>query len=259
MRTLWDLIDPLLERLVPARPPAPPAPEPAPPPVPAPPARPVRRPPQRDGPADPAGQKPRAPRRRKPPAPRPEAGRPPEVAGAATLLVPDAPAPEIKPRRRARAAGEEAAGASMQARYDAVTRLMLQEHRVRVRKWRSGMSGIAWYVKYRDGTVQRLIEAPRPRGPMSAAVFLHEIGHHAIGFHTYKPRCLEEYHAWRWSLEAMEAHGLNITDAVRLRVHRSLWYAVQKARRRGIKEIPAELAPFLEKPPSRRKKTARRR
>lgn len=138
---------------------------------------------------------------------------------------------------------------SMQDKYDAVVRLHLEQYQVRVRKWRSGMSGIAWCVTYRDGRIQRLIEAPRPKGPMSAAVFLHEIGHHAIGFDVYKPRCLEEFHAWRWALEAMERHDLNITDAVRRRMHLSLWYAVQKARRRGIKRIPAELSPFLERPP----------
>ena len=55
---------------------------------------------------------------------------------------------------------------------------MLQKYEIRVRKWRSSMSGIAWYVTYRSGKIQRLIEAPRPKGPMSAAVFLHEIGHH---------------------------------------------------------------------------------
>lgn len=145
----------------------------------------------------------------------------------------------------------------MQAKYDAVVALMLQTHQIRVRKWRSSMSGIAWYVTYRSGHVQRLIEAPRPKGPMSVAVFLHEIGHHAIGFDVYRPRCLEEYHAWRWALEAMETHGLNITDQVRLRVHRSLWYAVQKAKRRGIKQIPTELLAFEEKPAATRRRRAR--
>lgn len=141
----------------------------------------------------------------------------------------------------------------MQDKYDAVCRLMLEKYQVRVRKWRTSMSGIAWYVTYRDGRVQRLIEAPKPKGPMSAAVFLHEIGHHAIGFDVYKPRCLEEYHAWRWSLEAMAEHGLNITDEVKLRMHRSLWYAVEKAKRRGIKRIPEELGPYLEKPMFRKR------
>ena len=66
----------------------------------------------------------------------------------------------------------------------------LGEQAVGVRKWRSSMSGVAWQVTYRDGTVARLIESPRPRGPVSAAIFLHEIGHHAIGLGRFRPRCL---------------------------------------------------------------------
>lgn len=153
--------------------------------------------------------------------------------------MPPAPAP---PRR---------AGPRMADRYDAMTRAMLTQYNVRVRKWRSSMSGVAWQVRYADGRIARLIESPRPKGPMSAAIFLHEIGHHAIGFNVYRPRCLEEYHAWAWSLAQMEAHGLNITDAVRRRMHESLWYAVEKAKRRGLREVPVELAAFTERPPRR--------
>jgi hypothetical protein len=133
----------------------------------------------------------------------------------------------------------------MEERYERITREMLEAHGVRVRRWRTHMSGIAWQVRYRDGTVKKLIESPRPRGPMSAAIFLHEIGHHAIGFNTYKPRCLEEYHAWRFAIEQMERLGLNITDGVRRRMHNSLHYAVEKARRRGIREVPRELGAFV--------------
>jgi hypothetical protein len=134
---------------------------------------------------------------------------------------------------------------TMEERYDAMVRTMLAKYDIRVRKWRSSMSGIAWYVTYKDGRVQRLIESPKPKGPMSAAIFLHEVGHHAIGFNVYKPRCLEEYHAWQFSLKEMELHGLNITDGVRRRVHRSLRYAVAKAQRRGIKSVPQELQAYL--------------
>ena len=144
-------------------------------------------------------------------------------------------------RSRAMVSSKQGAAA---ARYEAVARLMLSEHGVRVRKWRSGTSGVAWQLAYADGRVARLIEAPRPRGPISAAVFLHEIGHHAIGFGTYKPRCLEEYYAWRFALEQMRAHGLNITPAVHRRVDGALRYAVAKARRRGLKVVPMELRPY---------------
>lgn len=140
---------------------------------------------------------------------------------------------------------------SAQDRYEAMTRAMLARYGVRVRKWRGGMSGVAWQVTYRDGTVSRLIEAPRPKGPMSAAVFLHEIGHHAIGFSTYKPRCLEEYHAWKYALEQMEAWELNVTQRVHDRMHDSLHYAVEKARRRGLKDLPVELRPYARARPGR--------
>lgn len=134
---------------------------------------------------------------------------------------------------------------SAQEYYDHVVRLMLARYNVKVRKWRKSSSGVAYELLYRDGTIKRLIESPYPKGPMSMAIFLHEIGHHAIGFHVYKPRCLEEYHAWAFAIAAMEEHGLNITDSVRRRMHRSLHYAVSKASRRGLKTLPAELVPFL--------------
>lgn len=129
-------------------------------------------------------------------------------------------------------------------RYEAVARLMLAKYNIRVRKWRSSTSGVAWQVLYADGTVSRLIESPRPRGPISVAVFLHEVGHHAIGLGTYRPRCLEEYHAWLFSLQQMHAHGLNITPKVHERIDHALRYAVYKAKRRGIKALPTELLPY---------------
>ena len=133
----------------------------------------------------------------------------------------------------------------MRDRYERMTTQMLREHQVRVRKWRSSMSGVAWQVTYRDGKVSRLIESPRPCGPVSAAIFLHEIGHHAIGFGRYRPRCLEEYHAWVYSLDQMQRWELNITDNVRKRARESLKYAVEKAQRRGLVSVPSELVSAL--------------
>lgn len=141
----------------------------------------------------------------------------------------------------------------MDQRYERITQEMLARFGVRVRRWRSSMSGMAWELRYGDGTRKRLIESPRPRGPMSMAVFLHEIGHHAIGFDRYKPRCLEEYHAWAWALATMRELGLNVTDGVEHRMRESLWYAVSKAQRRGLRVLPAELEPYQVRPPKRRR------
>jgi hypothetical protein len=134
---------------------------------------------------------------------------------------------------------------SMQARYDALVEEMKTTYGLRVRKWRSSTTGCAWEVHYTNGAVSRLIESPRPRGPMSCAVFLHEVGHHAIGLGRYRPRCLEEYYAWKWSLDTMREHGFNVTAAVEKRMAESLQYAVAKARRRGLKRIPQPLLAYV--------------
>lgn len=137
------------------------------------------------------------------------------------------------------------AGRSMQQRYDDTVVEMLAKYQVRVRKWRTTSSGVAWETTYTDGTKKRMLESPRPRGPMSIAIFLHEIGHHHIGLGAISPRCLEEYHAWMFALAEMRKRGLPITERVEMRVHASLRYAVGKAMRRGIREIPEELRPYM--------------
>jgi len=159
------------------------------------------------------------------------------------------PAPDAGARVRAapgRAARRPAQRRPTAAeRYESMARRLLAEHGVRVRKWRTSMSGVAWEVHYDSGRVTRLIESPRPRGPVSVSIFLHEIGHHAIGFGVRRPRWKEEMEAWRWSLETMQREGVTITDRVRDRVRDSLLYALAKAKRRGLKEIPPELIAYL--------------
>jgi len=151
-----------------------------------------------------------------------------------------------KPSQRATATSR----LTMRERYAQMQRDTLREYGVRVHRWRSSMTGCAWEVHYHAGGVSRLIEAPRPKGPMSAAIFLHEIGHHAVGFGVYKPRCYEEYKVWEWALAEMDRRGLNVTPAVRQRMRDSLDYAMHKARRRGLKHIPDEFARYLESPPT---------
>ena len=56
---------------------------------------------------------------------------------------------------------------------------------------------------------------------------------------------MEEFHAWRWAIEEMEARGLNVTVGVRRRRDEALKYAVRKALRRGLKRLPIELEPYL--------------
>jgi hypothetical protein len=134
---------------------------------------------------------------------------------------------------------------SMQDKYDALVEEMKYLHDVRVRKWRKSSSGVAWLIRYHSGKTVRLIESPYPRGPMSCAIFMHEIGHHAIGLGVYRPRCLEEYHVWVWALREMRERGFNVTPAVEKRMHDSMKHAVRKARRRGLQSLPVELREYL--------------
>jgi hypothetical protein len=126
-----------------------------------------------------------------------------------------------------------------------IVRKMKRRYDVRVRRWRKSMSGCAWRVYHHNGRVVNWIEAPTPKTPISLAIFLHEVGHHAIGFNTYRKRCEEEYHVWLWALNEMRKYGVEPDDRVWRRFELSMQYAVSKALRRGVKELPQTLHRFL--------------
>ena len=107
------------------------------------------------------------------------------------------------------------------------------------------MSGCAWQVSYQDGRVVRWIEAPFPKTALSLAIFLHEVGHHVIGFDRFRKRCEEEYHVWQWALDQMRKAGIEPDVKVHRRFELSMQYAVGKAMRRGIKSLPETLNQFI--------------
>lgn len=131
------------------------------------------------------------------------------------------------------------------AMYDDIVRQLKARYNIRVRRWRRNMSGCAWRVYYQDGRTINWIEAPYPKTPISLAIFLHEVGHHVIGFDTFKHRCEEEYHAWLWAINQMKRLRVPIDYRVQRRFERSMQYAVDKAMRRGIKQLPDPLQQFL--------------
>jgi hypothetical protein len=126
-----------------------------------------------------------------------------------------------------------------------IVELVKQRFSIRVRRWRRSMSGCAWRVDYPDGRSINWIESPLPKTPISLAIFLHEVGHHVIGFNTYKKRCEEEYHAWQWAISEMSALGVEPDERVLRRFDLSMKYAVGKAVRRGVKTLPESLIQFL--------------
>ncbi len=131
-----------------------------------------------------------------------------------------------------------------QQRYDAIVEDSLAQHGLRVRRWRNSLSGLATLRIYRDGSQDRTIESPYPTSPLRLAIFLHEVGHHVIGLGVFRPRCLEEFHAWRYAIDRMNEMGLPTEGTVQRRFERSMQYAVAKSVRRGIRALPVEVAAF---------------
>ena len=121
-------------------------------------------------------------------------------------------------------------------------------YKIRVRKWKTRMCGAAYELTYADGRIKRLIAAPRPRGPVSAAIFLHEVGHHAVGFRRYTLRCLEEYYVWQWAFREMTARNIPIDPRVVRHYHRSMYHYVHRERARGTHHLPPELHAFARWP-----------
>jgi hypothetical protein len=129
--------------------------------------------------------------------------------------------------------------------FAAIVREMRRKHDLRIRKWRTSMSGCAWRVYHADGRAVNWIESPYPKTPISLAIFLHEVGHHVIGFEKYKKRCEEEYHVWVWAIREMKKLGVEPDARVKRRFNLSMQYAVDKAVRRGIKQLPLTLHRFV--------------
>ncbi|MGC8624177.1 MAG: hypothetical protein ACP5I8_09710 [Phycisphaerae bacterium] len=129
--------------------------------------------------------------------------------------------------------------------YDQIVAEMKAQYGISIRKWRSSMSGVAYELHYNNGDVRRMISAPRPRSPVSAGIFMHEVGHHAVGFRKFRPRCLEEYHVWQWAFEQMRKRAIPVDRRVERHYRRSMYHYVRLAKKRGLKTLPPVLEQFL--------------
>ncbi len=128
--------------------------------------------------------------------------------------------------------------------YDQLVAEMKAHYGISIRKWRSSMSGVAYELHYNNGDVRRMISAPRPRSPVSVCIFMHEVGHHAVGFKKFRPRCLEEYHVWQWAFEQMRKRAIPVDRRVERHYRRSMYHYVRLAKKRGLKVLPPVLEQF---------------
>jgi len=129
--------------------------------------------------------------------------------------------------------------------FSRIVKQMKDRYRLRVRRWRTQMSGCAWSVFYHDGRRVNWIESPYPKTPISLSIFLHEVGHHAVGFKKYKLRCEEEYHVWQWAFRQMRRLGVTPDAKVARRFDRSMQYVVQMALRQGTRSLPQPLQKYI--------------
>ena len=125
-----------------------------------------------------------------------------------------------------------------------------KRYQISIRKWRSTMSGVAYELHYSNGQVKRMVAAPRPKSAVSCAIFLHEVGHHAIGFRKFRPRCLEEFHVWQWAFAEMGRWDVPVDQRVRQHYQRSMYHYVRLAKKRGLKNLPEILRQFQHGPTS---------
>lgn len=103
---------------------------------------------------------------------------------------------------------------------------------LQVTRWLSVLRGKAIKVSFRwGGGVRYRLHVPRSRGPLAAAIFLHEVGHCVVGF-TGEPRVMEELRAWLWAFDALKRLNLPIPEVVVKRYHASMRYEVRRAMRR---------------------------
>lgn len=128
--------------------------------------------------------------------------------------------------------------------FASIVRKYKKQHNIMVRKWRKTLSGCAWAITHADGKVVNWIESPYPKSLVSFAIFLHEIGHHVIGFKKYKKRCEEEYFAWRWAIDEMRRIDIRPDEIVLERFNHAMQIAVDVSLKRGLKELPQFLKCF---------------
>lgn len=130
------------------------------------------------------------------------------------------------------------------ANYLKIIRQIKNEYGVRIHRWRTAMTGCAWRVNFSDGRSIRWIQSPYPKTPISLAIFLHEVGHHVVGFDRFNIPSEEEYHVWLWALGKMEEIGVPPDESVFKRFERSMQYAVSKDQRKGMSNLPQSLKRF---------------
>jgi hypothetical protein len=119
--------------------------------------------------------------------------------------------------------------------YERAAAVLLRESGCTVRGYRSRNTGRA-FTRADDWG----IEVPRPRGPVSFAVFAHEVGHQLLHRGNGKTgRWLEEVEAWEYALAQFDRFALPGVERARVDAAVSLRYAAAKSLRGRLSSATA--------------------
>lgn len=99
----------------------------------------------------------------------------------------------------------------------------------RIRKWRSGLTGVS-------SATTREIETPKPVSRKSLYIFLHEVGHVVLEHRRGKRAYIEEYEAEKWAINRMGELGVPVPRAMRERAKEYVSHKVIESKRHGLKE-----------------------
>lgn len=114
--------------------------------------------------------------------------------------------------------------------YERAGYVLLGRHHIKVHKWRSSNSGLAYTNAGRNE-----IESPRPRGPISFGVLAHEIGHIVLHqFNGKYPRWREEVEAWEFALKALADANLKGYERLETHARGCLHHNFNRAVCRGV-------------------------
>jgi hypothetical protein len=128
-----------------------------------------------------------------------------------------------------RHAQEQLAGLPVNA-YTEAAFVLLAETGCTVRRWRTGLSGVA-HTSAADWGIQ----SPPPTTALRFGIFAHEVAHQVLHRSSSQPRWLEEIQAWEWSLDQFRRFDLaGAADAERRATEWSIPQAFRKALRRGV-------------------------
>lgn len=120
-----------------------------------------------------------------------------------------------------------------------VAELLAKEAGVETITYRKGLTGKAWVKEKR-------ISVPEPTTRRRLYIFAHECAHVALNHGRSLPVHRKEYEAEQWATNALRSHRIAVHKKSKEAAIKYVAMKVERARKRGAKEIDREALEFSE-------------